>query len=267
MLVRKPAVAGLFYPDSNDELQAYLKSVIKPVEKKISPVAIIVPHAGYIYSGATAASVYSLIESFDTYLIFGPNHTGLGADISLFDGIYEMPFGEVRPDSELIEKIAKGEYVEIDYYAHLQEHSIEVQLPFIDYISEGDYRIASIVVGTHNVAKLYSTAETIAKAIKEHNRSVLMVVSSDMNHYEDQNTTLIKDNKAIEAMKNLDENELLRITQAESITMCGVGGAYIAIAAAKMLGAKRFVEVDHRTSGEVNGDFDKVVGYLSAYIE
>ncbi|WP_025270604.1 AmmeMemoRadiSam system protein B [Hippea sp. KM1] len=267
MQIRKPAVADLFYPASPEELHAYLNSVMFEPEKKIKPKALIVPHAGYVYSGEVAAKAYSLIDSFDTYIVMGPNHTGLGAEISIFDGIYQMPFGDVEPDIELIEAIAKNEYAQIDYYAHLQEHSIEVQLPFINYISKKPYKIVPIVVGTHNVAKLYSMAETIAEIVRNANKDILMVVSTDMNHYEDQTITLMKDKDAIGMLKQLDENGLMRITQLKGITMCGVSAAYIAIAAAKMLNAKSCQIVEHKTSGDVSGDYTKVVGYLSAYIE
>lgn len=267
MFVRKPAVADLFYPGDANELNRYLESVVKDVQPKVKPRAIIVPHAGYVYSGHVAAKAYSVIEPFDTYIIMGPNHTGLGAEISVFDGVYSMPFGAVYPDEELIQRIAENSYVEIDYYAHLQEHSIEVQLPFIDYITPNSYKVVTIVVGTHNISKLYSVAETMAEAIKNSERNVLMVVSSDMNHYENHEITLKKDQLVIDALSRLDENEMMRVCQYHNITMCGVGPAYIAVSASKLLGAHKFTVLDHRTSGEVNGDYSQVVGYLSALIE
>ncbi len=267
MFVRKPTVAGMFYPSDPMELKRYLESVIDKNAVKISPKAIIVPHAGYVYSGHVAAKAYSVIEPFDTYIVMGPNHTGLGAEISVFDGVYDMPFGQVYPDEELIQRIAENEYVDIDYYAHLQEHSVEVQLPFIDFVTPNDYRVVTIVVGTQNISKLYSTAETIANAISESNKRILMVVSSDMNHYENQEITLKKDALAIEKMENLDENGLMRVCQTNGITMCGVAPAYIAIAASKMLGATKCTVLDHRTSGDVNGDYSQVVGYVAAVIE
>ncbi len=267
MFVRKPAVADMFYPADPAELKRYLDAVMQPSDKKISPKSIIVPHAGYVYSGDVAAKVYSLIEPFDIYLIMGPNHTGLGAEISIFDGMYEMPFGTVKSNSRLIALLSENEYAEIDYYAHLQEHSIEVQLPFIDYITPHEYEVATVVVGTHNVAKLYSFAETVAKAISSMDKRVLMVVSSDMNHYEDQQTTIEKDRKAIAAIEKLDENELLRMCSSYSITMCGAAPAYVAIAASKMLGAEKVTVVAHKTSGDVNGDYSKVVGYAGIIIE
>ena len=267
MFVRKPAVAGMFYPADPIELKRYLESVIDRDAPKISPKVIIVPHAGYVYSGHIAAKAYSVIEPFDTYIIMGPNHTGLGAEISVFDGAYDMPFGRVYPDEELIRKIVENEYVDIDYYAHLQEHSIEVQLPFIDFINPNDYKVVTIVAGTQNISKLYSLAETIARVISESDKRILMVVSSDMNHYENQELTLKKDALALEKMESLDENGLMRVCQTDGITMCGVAPAYISIAASKMLGAKKCTVLDHKTSGDVSGDYSQVVGYVTAVIE
>ncbi len=267
MFVRKPAVADMFYPANPIQLKQYLDSVIDFSKEKISPKSIIAPHAGYVYSGHVAAKVYSVVEPFDTYIIMGPNHTGLGAEISLFDGAYSMPFGEVLPDEELISRIAENDYVDIDYYAHLQEHSIEVQLPFIDYITPNDYRVVTIVVGTQNPSKLYSLGETLSSVIKAAGKRVLIVVSSDMNHYENQEVTLKKDQMAINMMKNLDENGLLRVCRDNNITMCGVAPAYAAIVASKLLGATKFSVLDHRTSGDVSGDYSQVVGYLAAAIE
>ncbi len=267
MFVRRPAVADMFYPGNPDQLSEYLRSVIHNSTEKINPKAIIVPHAGYVYSGHVAAKAYSVIEPFDTYIVMGPNHTGLGGEISVFDGIYDMPFGKVYPDQDLIDKITENEYIGIDYYAHLQEHSIEVQLPFIDYITPNEYKVVTIVVGTQNVSKLYSAAETIAKVISESDKRVLMVVSSDMNHYENQEVTLKKDAIVIETMKKLDENELMRVCQLNGISMCGVAPSYIAVAASKMLGATKFTVLDHKTSGDINRDYSQVVGYLAAAIE
>ena len=267
MFVRKPAVAGMFYPSDANELKHYLESTIEKNATKTSPKAIIAPHAGYVYSGHVAAKAYSIIEPFDTYIVMGPNHTGLGSEVSVFDGVYDMPFGQVYPDEELVQKIAENEYVDIDYYAHLQEHSVEVQLPFIDFVTPNEYKVVTIVVGTQNIPKLYSVAETIAKAISESSKRVLMVVSSDMNHYANQEITLKKDALSIERMENLDENGLMRVCQANGITMCGVAPAYIAIAASKMLGATRCTVLDHKTSGDVNNDYSQVVGYVAAVIE
>ncbi len=267
-MIREAAVAGSFYPADPGELKEYLESVMKKgfVEYH-NPKVIIAPHAGYVYSGAVAASVYSKIPSFDRYIVLGPNHTGMGASISVFNGVYRMPFGEVLGDEELARVIVEHSNAELDYYAHLWEHSIEVQLPFVDYISDGDYRVVSVVVGTMDSEELRLLGEALAKASKAYDGSVLIVVSSDFNHYEDHKTTILKDELAVERILSLDEDGLMDVVRNNDITMCGAGCAYASIVASKLLGAKKGELVEHTTSGEVNKDYSRVVGYASIVIE
>ncbi len=267
MIVRKPVVAGTFYPLDKYDIDSYLNSVMIDVKHKKSPKAIIVPHAGYIFSASVAASAYSLLESFDTYIILGPNHTGLGKEISVFNGVYDMPFGKVNADEEICSLIVEHSSAEFDEYAHIQEHSIEVQLPFIDYISKNKYSIVPVVVATGNRKKLTSLANAIYNAVKLSDKKILIVVSSDMNHYEDQKTTLQKDDMAIREILNLDEESLLDTVLENDISMCGIAPAYCAIKAAKLLNASKGELIEHKTSGEVNGDYSQVVGYASILIE
>ncbi len=267
MFIRKAVVAGAFYPSDIRELESYLNTVIKRNKNRIKPKAIMVPHAGYVYSGHIAAKAYSIIESFDTYIILGPNHTGMGEEISVFEGIYEMPFGNIETDNELIHNIINSSEAQTDYYAHFQEHSIEVQLPFINHISDKPYKIVPIVIGTHNKEKLKTLGVAIAKAVNASAKNILMVVSSDMNHYENQSITLQKDELAIEKIESLDENGLFDVVEHNNISMCGVACCYSAIIASKLLGAKRATLIDHQTSGDINKDYTQVVGYASIVIE
>ena len=267
MFVRKPVAAGAFYPADAEELKDYMHQVIKHKIPKIKPKAIIVPHAGYIYSGQTAAKAFGMIDDFDVYIVLGPNHTGLGKEISVFEGAYEIPFGTVETDNELGELLVHNSSVDVDYYAHLQEHSIEVQLPFIDFISKKPYKIVPIVIGTHNREKLRHLGMALAEAIKNYRKDILIVVSSDMNHYENQDTTIKKDELAIKALENLDEEEFFNRVEQYDISMCGAAASYAAVVAAKLLGAKEARLIEHTTSGDVNGDYDQVVGYASIIIE
>jgi len=267
MIVRDAIAAGSFYPGSLPDLKSYLDDVMGSKENKISPIAIMVPHAGYIYSGAVAAKVYSRLESYDTYIILGPNHTGLGAAISVFEGEFNMPYGAVKTDDEAVDYIIANSSAEIDAYAHINEHSIEVQLPFIDYISPHDYKVVPIVIGTLDSKRLSQLGHTISSFIKHSHKNILIVVSSDMNHYENEETTLKKDRMAIEKIEQLDEDDLLNTTERFNISMCGIACAYTAIVASKDLGAKKAELIEHRTSGEVNGDYDHVVGYAAIIIE
>ena len=267
MFVRKAAVAGMFYPGDTDELQTYLNSVIAK-NPAVEPKEVIVPHAGYAYSGFVAAKAYSILKNFDTYIILAPNHTGLGKEISVFKGVYEMPFGDVETDDEIADSILSiSGYAEEDYYAHLQEHSVEVQLPFIDFISDSSYKIIPIVVGTHNRNKLRDLGYAVSNAIMESLKKVLIVVSSDMNHYENRETTLKKDALAIGKILELDEEGFFDVVESYDISMCGAVCAYSALIAAKELNAKKARLIEHKTSGDVNGDYSQVVGYASIVIE
>jgi len=267
MFVRKAVVAGAFYPASWDETKNYLKSIIEPAHQKLKPKGIIVPHAGYVYSGWVAAKAYELIDNFDTYIIIGPNHTGLGEEISVFEGEYEMPFGRLQTDNDILNLIVENSTAKKDIYAHLQEHSIEVQLPFIEYISSKPYKIVPIVIGTNNRQKLKKLGTAIANAVKSVKKDVLIVVSSDMNHYEDQETTLKKDTLALDKIGELDEEGLLDVVERYNISMCGAAPSYTCIIAAKLLGSNKASLIAHRTSGEVNMDFKQVVGYASVILE
>ena len=266
MIVRDAIAAGSFYPGSLPALKSYLDGVMGNKENKISPIAIVVPHAGYIYSGAVAAKAYSMLENYDTYIILGPNHTGLGAAISTFEGEFDMLYGAVKTDDEAVDYIIANSSAEIDAYAHMNEHSIEVQLPFIDYISH-DYKVVPIVIGTLDSKRLSQLGHTISNFIKRTHKKILIVVSSDMNHYEDEKTTLKKDRMAIEKIEQLDEGGLINTVERFNISMCGIACAYTAIVASKDLGAKKAELIEHRTSGEVNGDYAHVVGYTSIIIE
>jgi AmmeMemoRadiSam system protein B len=267
MLSRNPAVAGAFYPADSKEINSYLQSVFTPSHDKIHPKSIIVPHAGYVYSGHIAAKAYSLIDSFDTYIILGPNHTGLGEEISVFDGIYRMPYGDVEPDSEMIDAIISNcEYAKRDYLAHIQEHSIEVQLPFINYVTDKPYKIVPIVIGTHSRAKLKKLAGVLSSIIDQTSKDVLIVVSSDMNHYESQEITLQKDQMVLDKILTLDEESMFDAVESNGVSMCGVACAYAAILASKNLGASNAKLIEHATSGDVNFDYSQVVGYASIVI-
>ncbi|HHS48526.1 MAG TPA: AmmeMemoRadiSam system protein B [Desulfurella acetivorans] len=261
---RKPAVAGYFYPSDKKELNEYLNSVIryKPIEK---PKCIIVPHAGYVYSGYIAAKAYSMIGPYDIYVILGPNHTGLGEYVSVFDGIYETPLGKVEPCESIINEITRNPLAKKDYLAHLKEHSIEVQLPFIQFTNQSSFCIVPIIVGTFDLDYLNNLGNALAKALDDKN--ALIIVSSDFNHYEDQDTTLRKDNLAIEKILSLNPEELIGTINKNNISMCGANIAYVALIASLKLGAKKAKLIEHKTSFEVNGAREQTVGYASIIIQ
>ena len=269
-MLRTPCVAGRFYPGNSSELTAMLKGYLEEGKsgKEEKAIAAIAPHAGYIYSGSVAGAVFSSIVVPDDIVLIGPNHTGCGPDVSIMtEGTWEMPFGEMAVNSELAEALTnKSALFTPDTEAHMGEHSLEVELPFIHYRNEGA-SFVPITVMRADYRGCAALGAAIAGAISAYPKEVLIVVSSDMNHYEADSTTREKDNRALEALSALDAAELLRRTEAESISMCGVLPTAIAIEAAKGLGAQKARLVKYATSGEVSGDFDQVVGYAGVIIQ
>lgn len=266
-MIRRPCVAGQFYPGEPERLRAALKEYISPKAAR-KAVAIIVPHAGYIYSGPVAGAVFSEVAIPDDVILIGPNHTGLGAPVSLMaEGIWETPLGKVNINQELASLLlASSKLISNDAGAHTREHSLEVQLPFIQTLNK-NASIAPITVMHTGPSGCAAIGKAIAGAIKEWGREVLIVISSDMNHYEDEETTRVKDRLAIDKVLALEPDGLLEVTARKDITMCGAVPAAIGINAALALGAAKTRLVAHTTSGEVSGDFEQVVGYAGIIIE
>ena len=267
-MIRKPVVAGQFYPASAPELKRMLKGMVAEKAKRQEVIGLISPHAGYIYSGAVAGATISRIKFKDTFIIMGPNHSGRGKPFSIMtEGKWQTPLGEVEIDSELGRQIlAHSRYLEEDTAAHLYEHSIEVQLPFLQYFSS-EFKLVPIVLAYAGGAIYKEIGKEIAKAIKDLNKQVVIIASSDMTHYESQAWAQKKDNKAIEAVLALDEDELLKRVDEFNISMCGYGPAVSLIAAAKELGAKGAELVKYQTSGDTTGDYSSVVGYAGIIIK
>ncbi len=266
-MIRKPCVAGRFYPDEPALLKSAVeKFLVKSVRERA--IAVMAPHAGYVYSGAVAGQVYSSVIIPDTVVLIGPNHTGLGEKAAVMpDGAWEMPLGSVKIDTELSGAILESSGLfSADSAAHLMEHSLEVQLPFIFSVN----RNASIVPVTVMQANAEECAEmgaSIARAISACGKEVLIAVSSDMNHYETEARTREKDRLAIDEVLKLDPVGLLKVAARKSISMCGVIPAAIALTAARRLGARSARLVKYSTSGEVSGDFRQVVGYAGIIIQ
>jgi AmmeMemoRadiSam system protein B len=267
-MIRNPVVAGQFYPESASELKAMLKGMVKEDVAKEEVIGLVSPHAGYIYSGPVTGAVISRIKFKDTFIIMGPNHTGAGKPLSIMtEGKWKTPLGEVEIDSELGKKIlASSKYLEEDEKAHLYEHSIEVQLPFLQYFKP-DFKLVPIVFGHPNGAIYKEVGREIAEAVKALGKEVVIIASSDMSHYEPQESVQKKDTQAIGAIMKLDEEELLKRVAEFNITMCGYAPAVSLIVAAKELGATGAELVRYQTSGDVTGDFSSVVGYAGIIIK
>jgi len=267
-VIRKPIVAGQFYPASASELKRMIKGMVDEKAKRQEVIGLISPHAGYIYSGPVAGAVISRIKFKDTFIIMGPNHTGRGRPFSIMtEGRWQTPLGEVEIDSELGRRIlAHSRYLEEDMAAHLHEHSIEVQLPFLQYFKT-EFKLVPIVLAYAGGAIYKEIGRALAKAVKESGNKAVIIASSDMTHYEAQASAQKKDTQAIEAVLNLDEDELLKRVAELDISMCGYAPAVSLIVAAKELGAKGAELVKYQTSGDTTGDYSSVVGYAGIIIK
>ncbi|MGD9116546.1 MAG: AmmeMemoRadiSam system protein B [Dehalococcoidia bacterium] len=266
-MIRNPVVAGQFYPESPAELREMITGMVDVGAAKEDVIGLVSPHAGYVYSGPVAGATISRVRFKDTFIIMGPNHTGLGKPLSIMtEGRWNTPLGGVAIDSELARKIAALGSLEEDERAHSYEHSIEVQLPFLQYFNP-DFRIVPIVFGHPDGAIYKDIGRAIAAAVKELGRGVVIIASSDMSHYEPQASAQKKDERAIEAVLALDEDELLKRVVEFNITMCGYAPAISLIAAAKELGAGGAELVKYQTSGDVIGDYSSVVGYAGIIIK
>jgi hypothetical protein len=268
MRIREPAVCGQFYPSAPFSLEAQIRKFIDEKAERQEVIGLVSPHAGYIYSGAVAGAVISRVEFKDTFVILGPNHTGMGKPFSIMtEGIWKMPLGEVEIDSQLGKEIlSDSTYLEEDYVAHLYEHSIEVQIPFLQYF-KGDIKIVPIILAHSPGAVYKAIGKGIAESVKRAKKEVVVIASSDMTHYEPQSSANKKDLQAIEAIVNLDEDELLRRVERLNISMCGYGPAVSLISCCKELGAKKAELVKYQTSGDVTGDYTAVVGYAGIIIK
>ena len=266
-MVRKPVVAGQFYPGSSSALKKEIAKYVSEKAKKEKALGLIMPHAGYPYSGPVAGQVISRAEITDTVIILGPNHTGRGEAYSLMpEGTWETPLGNVEIDTELANAILeKTAYLKDDTLAHAYEHSIEVQLPFLQYF-KSDFRFVPISLSSYEGKALKSIGQELAQAIKDLGRDVMIIASSDMTHYESQEQAKMKDEAAIGAILKLDEDELMRKVEELNISMCGWMPTVTMLSCCKQLGAKTVYLVKYQTSGETTGDYTSVVGYAGIII-
>lgn len=261
---RKPVVAGQFYPDSEELLRNELSRLIPQSAFKRVVKGIISPHAGYFYSGSIAGHLYSSITIPETIIIIGPNHHGAGAGAALYPtGEWLTPLGSTPISSHLNELLLQHTpYIQLDAVAHQQEHSLEVQLPFIQYLRP-EASIAALCISYSEYPILREIASGVAAAIREYGKDVLIIASSDMTHYESADSASKKDQLALERALLLDGKGLLEVCHRHNITMCGVAPSTIMIEAVRQLGADKGELVGYGTSGDVTGDNRQVVGYAA----
>lgn len=276
-MIRKPAVAGIFYelnPDSlKKQIEWCFKHELGPGKipergDKRNIKGVMAPHAGYPYSGPVAAHSYNKIveDGFpDTFVILCPNHTGLGSPIStMLEGEWETPLGNVGIDTQFARKLVEDALIiDSDASSHVQEHSCEVHLPFLQYFSE-DFKIVPISMWMQDL----ETSREIGKSIKDTaealEKDIVVIASSDMTHYKPQKVASQNDQQVLEAISHMDEKSMIRRVMDLNVTMCGYGPVAATLVASKELGARNAEILKYATSGDFTGDLSAVVGYASA---
>lgn len=274
LMVRAPVAAGTFYDLDKTRLKKQIESCFShrfgPEKvKKEKFVAAIVPHAGYVYSGPVAAWVYSIIQKAN-YIIIGPNHRGWGSNFAIASkGLWKTPFGGVAVDEKIAKKLIENcKLLEVDFIPHQDEHSIEVQLPFLQYKFGNDFKFVPISV-TNEVAddtlleSCKAVGKAIGEAIKSSKEKWVVLASSDFSHYVPQEVAGEVDKLLINTIKKLDEEKFFGGVNSKKATVCGFGAIATTVAAAKELGAKKGKLMKYATSGDITGQFSSVVGYAS----
>ena len=269
MSIRNPAVAGMFYPGTEAALEKELDRLIPEKEgEKVTAKGIVSPHAGYIYSGSIAGETIASVKIPRKIMLLGPNHTGLGTRASVMpDGAWSLPNGTVNVDSCLAEKLlGSASIFKRDTRAHLKEHSLEVQLPFLLH-ERSDISIVPLTFMGLSLEECRVAGSAVAQTIMSAGEDVLIVASSDMTHYESRSSAKEKDGKAIERILALDPEGLMEVVLENDISMCGVIPVTVMLFAALELGATDASLVSYATSGDVSGDYDRVVGYAGMVVE
>ena len=273
---RVPIVSGQFYPDNPLDLKVIIEDFtpqgsfpLQGRSGRISAKGIVLPHAGYVYSGRVAVNTVSKVLPKKRLLILGPNHSGQGSKFSLWpSGSWKILDKEIKIDEELATAILnKGKNIDQDTLAHSSEHSIEVELPILDHFF-GDFKFVPIACQRGTIVDYQEAALGISEAIKslKNSEDILLVASTDLTHYEPDQVARKKDRRAIEAIIDLDEKELVKRVRKEDITLCGEAPLAIFIACLKRLGARKSQVALYQTSGDVTGDKSTVVGYVGMII-
>lgn len=270
-ILRHPAVAGRFYPRDPDDLrteaQGYLSQASFVDQAPVRAIGCIAPHAGYIYSGHVAGAVFARVEVPRRCIVICPNHTGMGRALAIMsEGAWETPLGEVPIDRELAAALKRYfPALQEDAAAHRGEHAAEVELPFLQ-LRQPELTFVPIALGTGQFEPLELLGIALANVICKLDEPTLIIASSDMNHYEPDTVTRVKDHRAIEPILTLDPRGLYDVVVQQNISMCGFGPAVAMLTAARQLGAKSAELVKYATSGDVSGDRDMVVGYAGVAV-
>ncbi|MEM3409477.1 MAG: AmmeMemoRadiSam system protein B [Nitrososphaerota archaeon] len=278
---RTPAVAGTFYPSSSTVLKKQIEECFlhslgpgrlssKTADKEKHPLALISPHAGYVYSGPIAAHGYLELDGRakpDTVIVIGPNHYGFGTSVSIYpEGTWVTPLGEVKVNSEIGKKLAEiSEVFSLDELSHLREHSIEVQIPFLQYVL-GSFSLVPICMLDQSIEAALEVGKAIAELLSQKS-GILLIASTDFSHYEPHEVAVRKDSIALDKIMKLEVETLYRVLREKDISMCGYGPVAAVLEAARRIQARGAELLRYATSGDVTGDKSSVVGYASLKIE
>ncbi len=260
-------VAGQFYPADPKVLRRAIGSFLDQPETTLEAKAVVVPHAGYVYSGSVAGKVFSSVRLPKRMILLGPNHTGRGTALALSsEGFWRTPLGAVAVDGEINRKLlAECSELREDMSAHLNEHSLEVQIPFIQAL-QSDFRFSAICVRTEDYSTLENLGHGMARAIQSLSEPVLLIASSDMTHYESAAAAAEQDRLAIDRILEVDPMGLHRVVMERDISMCGFAPTVAVLVACRDLGALAGRLIRYTNSGETSGDYHRVVGYAGIAI-
>lgn len=265
---RMPAVAGQFYPADANSLRTMVEGFLGKASRSNPALGLMVPHAGYIFSGAFAGQTFGSVDIPTKVVIIGPNHTGYGESLALFaKGRWVTPLGEVPVEEDLADKILKAfPRLVADDLAHRFEHSLEVQVPFLQ-VKAPQVQIVPLCLAPVPLAELLALGEAVGKVLASEKERVLLVASSDMTHYEPGIAARKKDQMALKHVCALDPEGLYRTVSSEQISMCGVVSTVVMLSAAKYLGARKGHLICYGNSGDVTGDQSEVVGYAGVVVD
>jgi hypothetical protein len=266
-MIRPPAVSGRFYPSDEKKLALEVTQYTSGANEEVSVRGCVLPHAGYKYSGHVAGAVYSAIEIPSRCVLLGPRHFPGGEAIAIVsEGSWRTPFGDAQIDAKLAAELKRAcPLLREDAVAHQREHSLEVQIPFLQKLVV-NLRFVPIVLATQRYQDLETIGHAVGKVIAAQSEPVLLIASTDMNHYESDAITRAKDQKAIDRILALDPRGLYDTVRSEDITMCGYAATVATLVALRDLGAKEAKLVRYATSGDITGDRDEVVGYAGLII-
>ena len=265
--MRQPAVAGQFYPLRPENLEKELKRCFEGLEiRERDVIGAVCPHAGYVYSGKVAAHAYATLPEADTYVLLGPNHTGYGSPVSVSRDTWKTPLGTVEVDVELVDRFL-GSIVDVDELGHKYEHSIEVQLPFLQYRFDGDFKILPICMGMQDEETAVEIGNIIANLVSESRKRVVFIASSDFTHYQPAKLAKETDNEVIDSILNLDVPGMYDRLYRRNASICGYGPIASMLTSSKKLGGNHATLLNYSNSGDVSGDLNAVVGYAAIIVE